>query len=168
MKIHVTSTGKTTIDADPDYEEAPIRAALAADAAGEAEPGFIPFSIIDCTDSERSDISHDEYATVTADDGTVLWSGWLDGRDEPAPAEASATTDMLTTWAGVRPGDLVLHESGLALVDTIDVLEQVGSPLTLIAYMTGRPLGFNAEPGESFRFSRNAAGMTGVRRGRQS
>ena len=56
--------------------------------------GHIRSTIIDVTDSERSDISHDEYATVTEDDGTPLWAGWLDGRDEPAPADASAETDL--------------------------------------------------------------------------
>lgn len=108
MKIHVISTGKTTIDADRDYEEPPIRAALEELAElGPDETGrYLPdvaVAIVDHTGSERSDISHDEYATVTEDDGTVLWSGWLDGRDEPAP-DAPAPDAGLPRRRSTSPG----------------------------------------------------------------
>jgi hypothetical protein len=160
MKIHVTSRGGESAIVGK-YAAQRIRSAI--ESANSYGTAYVADEISDVTDSRR--MVTVDYAVVTEDDGTELWAGWLDGSDRPAPAEASLTTDMLTTWAGVRPGDLVLYESGLALVDTIDVLEQVGSPRVLIAYMSGRPLGFKAELGESFRFSRNAAGMTGVRRG---
>jgi len=93
VKIKVTSTGKTTIDADAEYQEPQIRAALVSLGVGEAADDYVASAIIDHTDSERSDISHDEYAIVTEDDGTELWAGWLDGRDEPAPDSAEADAD---------------------------------------------------------------------------
>lgn len=83
MKIKVYSRGTTDIDADGEYQEPAIREALAAG-------GDVGSEIIDCTDTERSDISHDEYAIVTEDDGTELWRGWLTG-DPDAPAPDSVT-----------------------------------------------------------------------------
>ncbi len=90
MKIEVISRGTAIIDADPDYQQPPIRSALLQVANEEAAPDFVASAIIDCTDSDR-DISHDEYATVTEDDGTVLWAGWLDGSDRPAPDAVDAS-----------------------------------------------------------------------------
>jgi len=82
MKIKIYSRGETDIDADEMYQVPGIREAL-------ANGGDVGSEIVDCTDSERSDISHDDYAIVTEDDGTELWRGWLTGDpNAPAPAEA--------------------------------------------------------------------------------
>jgi hypothetical protein len=97
VKINVTSTGKTTIDADATWQEPQIRAALRQLANEDAADDYVASEIIELTDSERSDISHDEYATVTEDDGTVLWAGWLDGRDEPAPEPAADVVELTDT-----------------------------------------------------------------------
>lgn len=77
MKIKVIEIGSTLVDADPEYQEPVVRAAL--DAGGD-----VADAIIDYTDSERSNISGDEYAIVHEDDGTVLWQGWLTGADDEA------------------------------------------------------------------------------------
>ena len=80
MKIKVYSRGETDIDADGEIREPAIREAI------EDGCNDIPSAITDYTDSERSDISHDEYAIVTEDDGTELWRGWLHGgTSAPAP-----------------------------------------------------------------------------------
>lgn len=120
MKIHVISTGKTTIDADAEYQEPQVREALAADAAGEAEPGFIPFSIIDVTDSERSDISHDEYATVTEDDGTELWRGWLNGLDGPGPLDPAALPVAVRALRAIA----ISADVGVVAIDPTDVADE--------------------------------------------
>jgi hypothetical protein len=82
MEIEVWSVGKAKFTADPEFQEPVIREAL--DTRGD-----VADVIIDYTDSERSDISHDEYARVTGDDpGLVLFEGWLTGdQDAPSPAE---------------------------------------------------------------------------------
>lgn len=83
MKIKVTSVGKTEFTADPTYTEPRIRAAIAADPA---QAGDV---IGDTTDTWLSDMSTDDYVTVTEDDGTPLWSGWLwpGMADRPAPPD---------------------------------------------------------------------------------
>lgn len=91
MKIRVYSRGETVITADPGYQEAPVRSVLVKAAAGGAHPGWVAENILIATDAARSGISHDHYAVVTEDDGTVLWSGWLTGDPEAEPpAEAGA------------------------------------------------------------------------------
>jgi hypothetical protein len=90
VKIKVISEGETVIDADTEHQEPAIRAALTSLSCEEAADDYVASTIIDYTDSERSNISHDQHATVTDDDGTVLWEGWFDGRDEPAPGAVIA------------------------------------------------------------------------------
>lgn len=87
MNIDVYSRGFTRINVDPEWQEPGIRSEIRLAVAGE-----VASEIIDCTDTERSNISHDEYAVVTEDDGTVIWQGWLTGdKDAPPPAEALQT-----------------------------------------------------------------------------
>jgi len=82
MKIKVYSRGETEFDLDAEYQAPDIRSAITL---GED----VADAIIDMTDTERSNISHDEYAIVSDPEGTELWRGWLTGdQDEPAPAEA--------------------------------------------------------------------------------
>jgi chromosome segregation ATPase len=79
VKIKVFSRGKAVIDADHEYQEPMIREAIdqrAVDVGG---------VIIDYTDTERSNISYDQYAIVTGDGGLILWQGWLTGGGRPAP-----------------------------------------------------------------------------------
>ena len=83
MKITVWSAGKTVIDADGEYQEPAIRDAI----DGRID---IVETIVDYTDTERSDVSHDEYAVVTEDDGTELWRGWLTGDPDAAPPAEAA------------------------------------------------------------------------------
>ena len=94
MKIQVWSLGTTSIDLDPQYQVPAICAAIETG----AEVGS---AIIDYTDSERSDISYDQYAIVTEDDGTLRWHGWLSAyiSDDP-PAEAKAVLEALHRLAG--------------------------------------------------------------------
>jgi hypothetical protein len=82
VKIKVFKVGEGRIDADEEYQEPAIRAAL--DAGGDTAG-----VITDYTDTDRSDISTDDYAVVFEDDGTLLWHGWLTGgRERPAPPQA--------------------------------------------------------------------------------
>jgi hypothetical protein len=93
MKIKVYSRGETDIDADAEYQEPAIREAI------EDGCNDVPSAIIDYTDNERSNISHDEYAVVTEDDGRWLWRGWLHGgQDEAEPdIDYRALLDKATT-----------------------------------------------------------------------
>ena len=83
MDIEVWSVGSAKFPADPEYQEPAIREAI-------DQRGDVASVIIDYTDSERSNISYDEYARVTGDvPGLVLFEGWLTGdRDAPPPAGA--------------------------------------------------------------------------------
>jgi len=82
LKIKVIEIGGTLFDADEEYQEPAIRAALEAG-------GDTASVITDYTDTDRSDISTDDYAVVHEDDGTLLWHGWLTGgRERPAPPQA--------------------------------------------------------------------------------
>lgn len=94
MKIIVWSEGKAVINADPEYQEAPIRSVLAKVAAGESNPEWIRENILNATDTDKSNISHGEFAVVTEDDGVLLWAGWLTG-DQDAPPPAGALADLL-------------------------------------------------------------------------
>jgi hypothetical protein len=80
MKIRVTSRGETEFDAEGKHLEPAIREEAAA---GDWE--IVRSLVADLTCTEVAYIEHVEYATVTEDDGTELWSGWLDGGDRPAP-----------------------------------------------------------------------------------
>ena len=82
MKIKVFEIGDTLFDADDEYQEPGIREAI----DGNGSPADV---IVDCTDTERSNISGEEYAVVHEDNGTLLWHGWLTGyRERPAPPQA--------------------------------------------------------------------------------
>jgi hypothetical protein len=91
VKIQVFEIGSTLIDADAEYQEPDIRQDIrtGADVAG---------TIIDLTDTERSDISGEEYAIVHEDDGAVLWQGWITG--DPAAATPPQALDYLTGLLG--------------------------------------------------------------------
>jgi hypothetical protein len=82
MKIRVIEVGSCLIDADTGYQEPAIRAALAG--------GGDTASVVgDYTDTDRSNISTDDYAIAFEDDGVLLWHGWLSGyRERPAPPQA--------------------------------------------------------------------------------
>jgi len=111
MKIKVISQGATTIDADADYQEPQIRDALFMVKEGEAGAAFVGEIIVDYTDSERSDISHDEYAIVT-DDGAVLWEGWLDGADRPKPPDPIALGRLAGNWEAAAREESALADHG--------------------------------------------------------
>jgi hypothetical protein len=84
MKIMVFEVGETRIDADPDHQEPAIRDALAG-----GDLLNVMDVIGDWTDTERSDISTDDYAIVFEDNGTLLCHGWLTGnRAAEAPPQA--------------------------------------------------------------------------------
>jgi hypothetical protein len=85
VKIKVFDCGGTEFTADTEYQEQVIREAI--------EDGCNDVSsvIVDYTDTERSDMDHDQYVTVAEDDGTVMWCGWLGGVEGPPPdSEADA------------------------------------------------------------------------------
>jgi hypothetical protein len=84
VKIKIYSRGETEFDLDAEYQAPAIREAI------EDGCNDVPSAIIDYTDNERSNISHDEYAVVSDPDGRELWRGWLHGdQDEPAPDGAA-------------------------------------------------------------------------------
>lgn len=87
MKIKVIERGETEFDAG-NWTEPELRAAL----AGDDKDGSVRSAIYYTTGLER-DTSTDEYITITEDDGTPLWEGWLSGhlKDKPAPGAADAT-----------------------------------------------------------------------------
>lgn len=81
MKIKVIEVGACLIDADGEFQEPAVRAAL--------KFGDVAGIITDYTDTERSNISTDDYAIACEDDGTLLWHGWLTGaRDAEPPPQA--------------------------------------------------------------------------------
>jgi hypothetical protein len=90
LKIKIYSCGETEFDLDAEYQEPAIREAI------EDGCNDVPSSIIDYTDNERSNISHDEYAIVTEDDGRELWRGWLTGDPDAAPPAGAAPEVTLT------------------------------------------------------------------------
>jgi hypothetical protein len=89
VKIEVFSRGKTVIDADHEYQEPQIRKVIENHHRDndDASDDSVAEAIIEHTDSDRSDISHDQYAIVTEDDGAALWSGWLTGNPDQPPPE---------------------------------------------------------------------------------
>lgn len=115
MKIKVTSTGKTEFTAGRDHAEPAIRAALAK------TPGAVGEVIADLTEEERDSIDTSDYGTVTEDDGTPLWSGWLWLGNTALPAPAPADADDRAHTARVRtelPADSLRE-----LADFLDGME---------------------------------------------
>jgi hypothetical protein len=97
MEIEVWSVGKARFTADPEYQEPVIREAI-------DQRGDVADVILDYTDSERSDISYDEYARVTGDvPGLVLFEGWLTG----SPDGLAQIIDALAAGARVSAGEAV-------------------------------------------------------------
>jgi hypothetical protein len=94
MKIKVIEIGSALFDADPEYQEAAVRAALEAG-------GDVADTLIDYTDCERSNISGDEYAIVHEDNGAVLWQGWLTGGRDEAPCPPQALDYLAGLTQGV-------------------------------------------------------------------
>ena len=83
MKIRVVSEGKAEFAADSEYAEAAIRAAVSGGDAAHIRSEIMYHA-------EGRDTDPDDHVTVTEDDGTVLWAGWLTGaKDRPAPAGAA-------------------------------------------------------------------------------
>lgn len=101
MKIEIWSVGNTEFTADPEFQEPVIREAI--DQRGDVED-----VIITHTDSERSNVSHDDYARVTGDlPGLVLFEGWLTG-DRNAPPPAGAVAFLSAHFVGNGPHPLQL------------------------------------------------------------
>lgn len=97
MKIKVIERGETEFTASTDWTDPAIREALKA---GNDVDDAVRSVISDTTDCERVTDS-DEYVTVTEDDGTVLWSGWLTG-DKDKPAPGSLDIDMHRWYAVIK------------------------------------------------------------------
>ena len=99
MDIEIWSVGKAKFTADLEFQEPVIREAI-------DQRGDVASVIIDYTDSDRNDISYDEYARVTGDiPDLVLFEGWLTG-DRNAPPPAHVPGAML-----VMRGTLALREA---------------------------------------------------------
>ena len=96
MKVKVYSLGETLIDLDSEYQEPAIREAI------EDGCNDVASEIIDWTDTERSNISYDQYAVATEDDGTERWRGWLGMGRENIPAPDGALRDALEQLAAER------------------------------------------------------------------
>jgi hypothetical protein len=93
MKIKVYSQGATSIDLDAEYQEPAIREAI------EDGCNDVASEIIDYTDTERSNISYEQYAVVTEDDGTEKWRGWLGMGRKNIPAPDVALRDQIEALA---------------------------------------------------------------------
>jgi hypothetical protein len=113
--IKVVSKGTNDFTADADHEEPAIRAAiLTGDAA------HIRSEIMDYTDGREPE--HEEYVTVTEDDGSVLWAGWLSWHLDAEPAPGTLTVDMHRWYAVIK------HEGGtLVIGHTENGVSQYGS-----------------------------------------
>jgi len=102
VDIEVWSVGKTKFTADAEYQDPMIREAI-------DQRGDVAEVIADYTDSERSNISYDEYARVTGDmPGLVLFEGWLTG----TPDALAQIIAALASAQGPKPAP-----GGLALLD---------------------------------------------------
>lgn len=89
MEIEVWSVGRAKFTADPEFQEPMIREVI-------DQRGDVASVIIDYTDSDRNDITYDEYARVTGDvPGLVLFEGWLTG-DPAAPPPALVECERVT------------------------------------------------------------------------
>jgi hypothetical protein len=121
MKIKVICVGETEFTADPEYCEPPVREAIAG-----GDRDDVASTIVDYTDTERSNVSCDEHATVTADDGTVLWAGWITGDpDAPAPGDRWwITTDALAAGGGKVLGPFCSQELALRVRTYMEAARQ--------------------------------------------
>jgi len=131
VKIKVIELGDTEFAADDEFTEPDIRAALALkDPASRDEA--VRSAIYDNTDGVR-DTSPEEHITITEDDGTLLWSGWLTGdKDKPAPdvnEYRDAIVEILTLFdddpqmteelLAVEPGQRTAESAALAAIREI-------------------------------------------------
>jgi hypothetical protein len=119
LKIKVIERGETEFTASTEWTEPDIRAALASD----DKDGNVRSAIFDTTDGER-DTDSDQYITVTEDDGTVLWSGWLSGhlKDKSAP---DAHRDALAEIAAIFDDDPLMTGDLLAIVPGQETAEDI-------------------------------------------
>ena len=94
MRIKVFEVGEALIAADAEYQEPAIRAAIGS--PGYSGRDVIADVITEWTDTDRSNISTDDYAVVCEDDGGLLWHGWLTGDQcaEPPPQARRWLTGM--------------------------------------------------------------------------
>lgn len=105
MKIKVIERGETEFTASTEWTEPDIRAALGSRIDVD---GAVRSAIYDTTDTER-DTDPDEYITITEDDGTVLWSGWLTGdKGKPAPDARAGRDEARAMLREVR--DILLED----------------------------------------------------------
>lgn len=74
------------------------------------------------------------------------------------------TTTDITDWTGARPGDVVLYDGSLLIVDRINIAPETGHPDFLIAHVTGRHLNDDGTPGRITGMSPNARSLIAVRR----
>jgi hypothetical protein len=111
VEIEVWSVGKAKFTADPEFQEPMIREVI-------DQRGDVADVIIDYTDSERSDISYDEYARVTGDvPGLVLFEGWLTGdRNAPPPGGALTAGEQAATVAARHAAEAGLPPEVAAIV----------------------------------------------------
>lgn len=111
MEIEVWSVGKTKFTADPEFQEPMIREVI-------DQRGDVASTVLEYTDSQRSDISHDQYARVTGDvPGLVLFEGWLTG-DRAAPPPAHIPGAVL-----VMRGVIALREAEVERLRTAAIVE---------------------------------------------
>ena len=92
---------------------------------GQLKPGYpAPPELYDATDTDRSDLDPEEYLTL-AEDGTVLWQGWLGGVDRPAPPGAPRPVVVSgPAQLEVSPGRAAYEASLIVIGEDLD-----GNPL---------------------------------------
>jgi len=90
MKIRVIKVADQVFTYDG-QDEATLRQALLHERG-------VPAIVYDITDLDRSDMDGDEYLTVTEDDGTPVWSGWLGGVTGPPPLDRDALAALAADW----------------------------------------------------------------------
>jgi hypothetical protein len=136
MEIEVWSVGKTQFTADPEYQDPMIREVI-------DQRGDVADVIIDYTDTERSNISHDEYARVTGDvPGLVLFEGWLTGTTDAlaqiiaalAAGVQSEPKSVTATETALRLAIAFIEQvrdgcyGDMAAVDAEQALHEIGMP----------------------------------------
>jgi hypothetical protein len=137
LKIKVIERGETEFTASTEWTEPDIRAALAAD----DKDDNVRSAIYDTTDGER-DTDSDQYITITEDDGTVLWSGWLTGaKDKPAP---DVHRDALAEIAAIFDDDPLMTRDLLAIVPGQETAEDAA--LMSVRAIARRALGNAGQP----------------------
>lgn len=142
MEIEVWSVGKAKFTADEEFQEPVIREVI-------DQRGDVASVILDYTDSERSDISSDEYARVTGDiPGLVLWEGRLTGdRNAPAPVEATADQLRALVWDMLQTMGPSREALGFAVrAGRLGVTDEQGRTLTMACAGNGTEL-----PGDEAR-----------------